>query len=141
MSIVSTDIIINKKTPKKSKKTVVMNPHNKNANKKEIKEEFQDEEQKNHFNGFIPDELINNSKGVILKGASMIAKSKSDVLYHKLASSKYVNAYINNYAMLNVLGQLNDHVKMALVYGVCYLETIFIPTPTPEQTTQSNTVI
>ena len=142
MSIVSTDIIINKKAPKrKNGKAVVMNPHNKNANKREIKEEFQDEEQKNHFNGFIPDELINNSKGVILKGASMIAKSKSDVLYHKLASSKYVNAYINNYAMLNVLGQLNDHVKMALVYGVCYLETIFIPTPTPEQTTQSNTVI
>ena len=141
MSIVNTDIIINKKAPKKSKKAVIMNPHNKNANKKEIKEEFQDEEQKNHFNGFIPDELINNSKGVILKGASMIAKSKSDVLYQKLASSKYVNAYINNYAMLNVLGQLNDHVKMALVYGVCYLETIFIPTPTPEQTTQSNTVI
>ena len=141
MSIVNTDIIINKKAPKKSKKAVIMNPHNKNANKKEIKEEFQDEEQKNHFNGFIPDELINNSKGVILKGASMIAKSKSDVLYHKLASSKYVNAYINNYAMLNVLGQLNDHVKMALVYGVCYLETIFIPVNTPEQTTKANEVI
>ena len=71
----------------------------------------------------------------------MIAKSKSDVLYHKLASSKYVNAYINNYAMLNVLGQLNDHVKMALVYGVCYLETFFIPANTPEQTTKANEVI
>ena len=43
--------------------------------------------------------------------------------------------------MLNMMGQLNDHVKMMLVYGVCYLETIFIPTPTPEQTTQSNAVI
>ena len=140
MSLVNTDIIINKKAPKKSKKAVLMNPHNKNV-KKEIKEEFQDEEQKNHFSGFIPEELINNSKGIILKGASMIAKSKSDVLYQKLASSKYVNAYINNYAMLNVLGQLNDHVKMALVYGVCYLETIFIPTPTPEQTTKINETI
>ena len=138
MSLVNTDIIINKKAPKsKSKKAVVMNPHNKFAKK----EEHFEEQTTNHFNGFIPDELINNSKGVILKGASMIAKSKSDVLYQKLASSKYVNAYINNYAMLNVLGQLNDHVKMALVYGVCYLETIFIPTPTPEQTTQSNAVI
>ena len=140
MSIVNTDIIINKKAPKsKSKKAVVMNPHHKFAKKEEHFEE--EEKTTQHFSGFIPDELINNSKGVILKGASMIAKSKSDVLYQKLASSKYVNAYINNYAMLNVLGQLNDHVKMILVYGVCYLETIFIPTPTPEQTTQSNAVI
>ena len=135
MSIVNTDIIINKKAPKKSKKAVVMNPHNKIAKKEE---DFVVEQTKQHFSGFIPEELVNNSKGVILKGASMIAKSKSDVLYQKLASSKYVNAYINNYAMLNVLGQLNDHVKMALVYGVCYLETIFIPTPTPEQTTKIN---
>ena len=140
MSLVNTDIIINKKAPKKSKKAVVMNPHNKNV-KKEIKEEFEEQQTTNHFSGFIPDELINNSKGVILKGASMIAKSKSDVLYQKLASSKYVNAYINNYAMLNVLGQLNDHVKMALVYGVCYLETIFIPVNTPEQTTKINETI
>ena len=141
MSIVNTDIIINKKAPKrKNGKAVVMNPHNKNV-KKEIKEEFEEQQTTNHFSGFIPEELINNSKGVILKGASMIAKSKSDVLYQKLASSKYVNAYLNNYMMMNVLGQLNDHVKMMLVYGVCYLETIFIPTPTPEQTTQSNAVI
>ena len=138
MSIVNTDIIINKKAPKKSKKAVVMNPHNKIAKKEE---DFLVEQTKQHFSGFIPEELVNNSKGVILKGASMIAKSKSDVLYQKLASSKYVNAYINNYAMLNVLGQLNDHVKMALVYGVCYLETIFIPVNTPEQTTKANEVI
>ena len=140
MSIVNTDIIINKKAPKsKSKKAVIMNPHNKFAKKVEHFEE--EEKTTQHFSGFIPEELINNSKGVILKGASMIAKSKSDVLYQKLASSKYVNAYINNYAMLNVLGQLNDHVKMALVYGVCYLETIFIPVNTPEQTTKANEVI
>ena len=138
MSLVNTDIIINKKAPKKSKKAVVMNPHHKFAKKEE---HFEEEKTTQHFSGFIPDELINNSKGVILKGASMIAKSKSDVLYQKLASSKYVNAYINNYAMLNVLGQLNDHVKMALVYGVCYLESVLLPTPTPEQTTQSNAVI
>ena len=138
MSLVNTDIIINKKAPKKSKKAVVMNPHHKFAKKVE---HFEEEKTTQHFSGFIPDELINNSKGVILKGASMIAKSKSDVLYQKLASSKYVNAYINNYAMLNVLGQLNDHVKMALVYGVCYLETIFIPVNTPEQTTKINETI
>ena len=138
MSLVNTDIIINKKAPKKSKKAIIMNPHNKIAKKVE---HFEEEKTTHHFSGFIPDELINNSKGVILKGASMIAKSKSDVLYQKLASSKYVNAYINNYAMLNVLGQLNDHVKMALVYGVCYLETIFIPVNTPEQTTKINETI
>ena len=138
MSLVNTDITINKKAPKKSKKAIIMNPHNKIAKKEE---HFEEEKTTQHFSGFIPDELINNSKGVILKGASVIAKSKSDVLYQKLASSKYVNAYINNYAMLNVLGQLNDHIKMALVYGVCYLETIFIPTPTPEQTTKANEVI
>ena len=138
MSFVNTDIEITKKAPKKSKKAIIMNPHNKIAKKEEHYEEQQTTQ---HFSGFIPDELINNSKGVILKGASMIAKSKSDVLYQKLASSKYVNAYLNNYMMMNVLGELNDHVKMMLVYGVCYLETIFIPTPTPEQTTQSNAVI
>ena len=138
MSLVNTDIIINKKAPKKSKKAVVMNPHNKNVKKEE---HFEEEKTTQHFSGFIPDELINNSKGVILKGASMIAKSKSDVLYQKLASSKYVNAYLNNYMMMNVLGQLNDHVKMALVYGVCYLETIFIPVNTPEQTTKINETI
>ena len=138
MSLVNTDIIINKKAPKKSKKAVVMNPHNKFAKKEE---HFEEEQTTQHFSGFIPEELVNNSKTLVIKGASMVAKSKQDVLYQKLASSKYVNAYLNNYMMMNVLGQLNDHVKMALVYGVCYLETIFIPTPTPEQTTQSNAVI
>ena len=133
MSLVNTDITINKKAPKKSKKA-----HNKFAKKEE---HFEEQQTTNHFSGFIPDELINNSKGVILKGASMIAKSKSDVLYQKLASSKYVNAYINNYAMLNVLGQLNDHVKMALVYGVCYLESVLLPVNTPEQTTKINETI
>ena len=83
MSIVNTDIIINKKAPKKSKKAIIMNPHNKNAKKEEHFEEEQQTTQ--HFSGFIPDELINNSKGVILKGASMIAKSKSDVLYQKIS--------------------------------------------------------
>ena len=138
MSIVNTDIIINKKAPKKSKKAVVMNPHNKIAKKEE---DFVVEQTTQHFSGFIPDELINNSKGLVIKGASMIGKSRSDILYTKLASSKYVNAYLNNYMMMNVLGQLNDHVKMALVYGVCYLETIFIPANTPEQTTKANEII
>ena len=142
MSIVNTDIIINKKAPKrKNGKAVVMNPHNKNANKKEIKEEFEEQQTTNHFSGFIPEELVNNSKSLVIKGASMIGKSRSDILYTKLASSKYVNAYLNNYLMLNILGQLNDHVKMALVYGVCYLETIFIPANTPEQTTKANEII
>ena len=138
MSIVSTDIIINKKAPKKSKKAVVMNPHNKIAKKEE---HFEEEKTTQHFSGFIPDELVNNSKGLVIKGASMIGKSRSDILYTKLASSKYVNAYLNNYMMMNVLGQLNDHVKMALVYGVCYLETIFIPANTPEQTTKIDETI
>ena len=118
-----------------------MNPHNKNANKKEIKEHEDEEQTTNHFNGFIPDELVNNSKTLVIKGASMVAKSKQDVLYQKLASSKYVNAYLNSYMMMNVLSNLNDHVKMALVYGVCYLETIFIPVNTPEQTTKINETI
>ena len=137
MSLVNTDITINKKAPKKSKKAVVMNPHNKFAKKEE---HFEEEQTTNHFNGFIPEELVNNSKSLVIKGASMVAKSKQDVLYQKLAS-KYVNAYLNNYFMLNMMGQLNDHVKMALVYGVCYLETIFIPVNTPEQTTKANEVI
>ena len=139
MSLVNTDIIINKKAPKsKSKKAVVMNPHNKFVKKEE---HFEEEQTTQHFSGFIPEELVNNSKTLVIKGASMVAKSKQDVLYQKLASSKYVNAYLNSYMMMNVLGQLNDHVKMALVYGVCYLETIFIPTPTPEQTTKINETI
>ena len=138
MSIVSTDIIINKKAPKKCKKAVVMNPHNKIAKKEE---DFVVEQTKQHFSGFIPEELINNSKGLVIKGASMIGKSRSDILYTKLASSKYVNAYLNNYMMMNVLGQLNDHVKMALVCGVCYLESVLIPVNTPEQTTKANETI
>ena len=138
MSIVNTDIIINKKAPKKSKKAIIMNPHNKIAKKEE---DFVVEQTTQHFSGFIPEELVNNSKGLVIKGASMIGKSRSDILYTKLASSKYVNAYLNNYMMMNVLGQLNDHVKMALVYGVCYLETIFIPANTPEQTTKANEII
>ena len=137
MSIVNTDIIINKKAPKKSKKAVVMNPH-KFAKKEE---HFEEEKTTQHFSGFIPDELINNSKGLVIKGASMIGKSRSDILYTKLASSKYVNAYLNNYLMLNMLGNLNDHVKLMLVYGVSYLETIFIPANTPEQTTKANEII
>ena len=140
MSLVNTDIIINKKAPKKSKKAVVMNPHNKNV-KKEIKEEFEEQQTTNHFSGFIPEELVNNSKTLVIKGASLIGKSRSDILYTKLASSKYVNAYLNNYFMLNMLGNLNDHVKLMLVYGVSYLETILLQSPTPEQTTQSNAVI
>ena len=135
MSLVNTDIEITKKAPKKSKKAVVMNPNNKIAKKED---DFVVEQTTQHFNGYIPDELVNNSKGLVIKGASMIGKSRSDILYTKLASSKYVNAYLNNYLMLNMLGNLNDHVKLMLVYGVSYLETIFIPTPTPEQTTKIN---
>ena len=139
MSIVNTDIIINKKAPKsKSKKAVVMNPHNKNVKKEE---HFEEEKTTQHFSGFIPEELVNNSKTLVIKGASMVAKSKQDVLYQKLASSKYVNAYLNNYFMLNMLGNLNDHVKMALVYGVCYLESVLLPVNTPEQTTKINETI
>ena len=139
MSIVNTDIIINKKAPKrKNGKAVVMNPHNKNVKKEE---HFEEEKTTQHFSGFIPDELINNSKGLVIKGASMIGKSRSDILYTKLAASKYVNAYLNNYLMLNMLGNLNDHVKLMLVYGVSYLETIFIPANTPEQTTKANEII
>ena len=89
MSLVNTDIIINKKAPKKSKKAVVMNPHNKFA-KKEIKEEFQDEEQKNHFSGFIPEELVINSKTLVIKGASMVAKSKSIYIYIYLSIYIYI---------------------------------------------------
>ena len=138
MSIVNTDIIINKKAPKKSKKAIIMNPHNKIAKKEE---HFEEEQTTQHFSGYTPEELIANSKTLVIKGASLIGKSRSDILYTKLASSKYVNAYLNNYMMMNVLGQLNDHVKMALVYGVCYLETIFIPANTPEQTTRANETI
>ena len=139
MSIVKTDIeITQKKAPKKSKKAIVMNPHNKFVKKEE---EFHEEETKNHFKGCIPDELVNNSKTLVIKGASMIGKSRSDILYTKLASSKYVNAYLNSYMMMNVLGQLNDHVKMGLVFGVCYLESVLMPVITPEQTTKNNEVI
>ena len=139
MSIVNTDIIINKKAPKsKSKKAIIMNPHNKFAKKEE---HFEEEKTTQHFSGFIPEELVNNSKTLVIKWASMIAKSKQDILYTKLASSKYVNAYLNNYMMMNVLGQLNDHVKMALVYSVCYLESVLLPVNTPEQTTKANETI
>ena len=141
MSIVNTDIVINKKAPKsKSKKAIIMNPGNKFA-KKEIQEHFEVEEQKNHFSGFIPDEIVNNSKNLVIKGVSLIGKSRSDIFYTKLASSKYVNAYLNNYMMMNVLGQLNDHVKMALVCSVCYLESVLLPVNTPEQTTKINETI
>ena len=115
-----------------------MNPHNKIAKKEE---HFEEEKTTQHFSGYIPEELVNNSKNLVIKGASMIAKSKQDILYTKLASSKYVNAYLNNYMMMNVLGQLNDHVKMALVCGVCYLESVLIPVNTPEQTTKINETI
>ena len=138
MSLVNTDIIINKKAPKKSKKAIIMNPGNKFAKKEE---HFEEEKTTQHFSGFIPEELINNSKTLVIKGASLIGKSRSDILYTKLASSKYVNAYLNNYMMMNVLGQLNDHVKMALVYSVCYLESVLLPVNTPEQTTKINETI
>ena len=76
MSIVNTDIIINKKAPKKSKKAIIMNPHNKIAKKEE---HFEEEKTTQHFSGFIPEELVANSKTLVIKGASMIAKSKQDI--------------------------------------------------------------
>ena len=75
MSIVNTDII-NKKAPKKSKKAIIMNPHNKIAKKEE---HFEEETTTQHFSGFIPEELIANSKTLVIKGASMVAKSKQDI--------------------------------------------------------------
>ena len=70
MSIVNTDIEITKKAPKsKSKKPVIMNPGNKFA-KKEIQEHFEVEQTTQHFNGFIPEELVNNSKTLVIKGAA-----------------------------------------------------------------------
>lgn len=81
-------------------------------------------ESKQYFLGKIPDELKDNAKKMIIRGASLPAGIKAPILQKKLDNSKYTNDYLDKYLMLESIGLLNDHFKMLLVYGFNYMDSI-----------------
>ena len=109
----------------KSKKPIAMNlPPKLQAQRYE--EHHLVEAPKNHFVGYLPDELKDNVKNVVLKGLSLPVKSRSAILQHKLQHSDYINKYLNRYLILDNIALLNDHAKFGLVYGFNVLETLMM---------------
>lgn len=136
MSVMTADSPI--KSVNQSKPKAPARPKNVKMNMPPPKEKkeayfFTKEISSNYFEGIVPQEVANNAKGGVLKLASLPARDKKDVMFLKLAQSKYVNDYLTKYMHLDILAGLNDHLKLGLVYGVTYLESMMF-----QYTTQQN---
>ena len=49
----------------------------------------------NFFHGYMPDELKQNVKNIVVRGLSLPAKQRGVILQHKLTHSEYVQKYLN----------------------------------------------
>jgi hypothetical protein len=116
----------NQRKATKSKKPIAMNdPPPKQPNIKSNTDiEYEQPLNNNHFLGFLPDELKANIKLMAIKALSVPASTRSQILQYKLATSQYINLYLNNYVVFDQLALCNDHIKFALVYGVSMFETM-----------------
>ena len=76
-----------------------------------------------YFNGIVPDELKFGIKSLLYYGMSLPApKHKRRRMLTNLHQSKFTNEYISKYLHIDMLSILDDHSKMALVYGMNYLD-------------------
>lgn len=87
-----------------------------------------------HFNGLVPDELKGGLKNMLLYGMSMPMKQhKRKKMLINLHSSKYTQQYLSKYLHVDMLSGLDDHSKMALVYGMNFLDAWMSNDPVPHQ--------
>lgn len=130
------DSPVNKPKPKRETKKKLLHinkPPKKVEKKTKDLNEYLEQPRADYFYGLVPDEINKNAKGLILKTASLPARGKSDILFLKLANSKYINEYLSKYLHLDYLAGMNDHLKLGLVYGVNYMEAMMYRNITPEQ--------
>ena len=88
-----------------------------------IKSNEQIEDRLGYFYGVIPDELKGGIKSILYYGMSLPApKHKRKRMLINLHQSKFTDQYISKYLHIDLLSVLDDHSKMALVYGMNYLD-------------------
>jgi hypothetical protein len=76
----------------------------------------------------VPSELKFGTKIVAIKALSIPARDKSQLLCKKMATSTYMNAYLDHYMLIDQIATLNDHLKFALCYAFHLFETVMTPT-------------
>jgi len=91
-------------------------------------QEVPEESFNNYFHGFLPDELKHGLKSMLLYGLSMPApKMKRKKMLMNLHQSKFTDEYLKKYLHIDMLSGLDDHSKMALVYGMNYIDACMSP--------------
>lgn len=112
---------------KPTKKQAMNHPLNDPPKRQHIKP---DESINNYFNGFVPDELKNGLKSMLLYGLSMPApKMKRKKMLINLHQSRFTDEYLKKYLHIDMLSGLDDHSKMALVYGMNYIDAYMSSEP------------
>jgi len=106
-----------KAQPKKVKMQPLNNPPPKITRHEQI------EERLGYFYGVVPEELKGGLKSLFYYGMSLPApKHKRRRMLTNLHQSKFTDQYISKYLHIDMLSILDDHTKMALVYGMNYLD-------------------
>ena len=109
------------KAPKKVKMQPMNNPPKINNTPRQMQ---QVEDRFNgYFYGLVPEELKGGLKSLLYYGMSLPApKHKRRRMLLNLHQSKFTEQYMNKYLHIDMLSVLDDHTKMALVYGLNYVD-------------------
>jgi len=110
-----------KAAPKTSYKKVKMQPLN-NPPKVTRHEQVEDKFM-GYFYGVVPEELKGGLKSLLYYGMALPApKHKRRRMLLNLHQSRFTDQYMSKYLHIDMLSVLGDHEKMALVYGMNYLD-------------------
>jgi hypothetical protein len=105
-------------------------------NKEELKQH------KDIFKGVVPPELNIGINKIAIDLLSIPAGQKRLLLKQKLTESKFINTYINHYGCIDIIKNINDHAKFALVYGFnlveCMMTKIIIVPHTTDLNNDNN---
>ena len=94
--------------------------------------EISDEEK---YEKSIPLELKFGVKGIVIKAASLPAKTNKLYLESTLSQSVFITNYLNKYLMVNKIAELSDHVQAALVYTFHLFNAFTLKPPLRNETT------
>ena len=94
--------------------------------------EITDEER---YEKSIPLELKFGVKGIVIKAASLPAKTNKLYLESTLSQSVFITNYLNKYLMVNQIAELSDHVQAALVYTFHLFNAFTLKPPLRNETT------
>jgi len=110
-----------KPTQKTTQKKVKLHPMNNPPSKQphiQIEDKFM-----GYFYGIVPEELTGGLKSLLYYGMSLPApKHKRKRMLINLHQSKFTEQYMKKYLHVDMLSVLGDHEKMALVYGMNYID-------------------